>query len=104
MADNIPDDLALFLKSANLEGFKAHFNRTGTRCVEHLQDVDIDDLKEIGTATNFVINSILILKSLYVFSTMKLCHFQVQYYNDTGLVYVLGKFRIASYVLQCFCI
>jgi hypothetical protein len=62
MADNIPDDLALFLKSANLEGFKAHFNRTGTRCVEHLQDVDIDDLKETGTATNFVINSILNLK------------------------------------------
>ena len=46
------DDLTLFLKFADLEGFKAHFNRIGIRCVEHLKDVDVDDLKEIGTATN----------------------------------------------------
>ena len=52
ISENMADHLTPFLNSADLEEFKAHFNRIGIRCVKHFQDVDIDDLKEIGTATN----------------------------------------------------
>ena len=69
------DDLLSFLKSADLEEFKAHFNRIGILRVDHLQDVD--DLKEIGTATIIYSFCIYNLYLNVVFSTMKLCHLQV---------------------------
>ncbi len=71
------DDLLSFLKSADLEEFKAHFNRIGILRVDNLQDVDVDDLKEIGTSTIIYSFCIYNLYLNVVFSTMKLCHLQV---------------------------